>query len=87
MRKACPEPITFNEDGSINEVEMTTQGASGTLNPLLKMDAERACLLTGNVRVAAFTGDNEILTGIRNEDKAGYKYFTLHRMLTVLSFR
>jgi arabinoxylan arabinofuranohydrolase len=75
MRRACIEPITFNRDGSINEVEMTTQGAAGPLNPLLKMDAERACLLTGNVRIVAFTADNEQLTGIRNEDKAGYKYF------------
>jgi arabinoxylan arabinofuranohydrolase len=75
MRRACAEPITFNKDGSINEVEMTTQGVACPLNPLLKMDAERACLLTGNVRIVAFTADNEELTGIRNEDKAGYKYF------------
>jgi arabinoxylan arabinofuranohydrolase len=75
MRRVCMEPITFNEDGSIDEVEMTTQGAAGPLNPLLKMDAERACLFTGNVRIVAFTADNEELTGIRNEDKAGYKYF------------
>jgi arabinoxylan arabinofuranohydrolase len=75
MRRACVEPITFHADGSIDEVEMTTQGAAGPLNPLLKMDAERACLLTGNVRIVAFTAGNEELTGIRNEDKAGYKYF------------
>jgi GH43 family beta-xylosidase len=75
MRKACLEPIYFNDDGSIDEVEMTTQGASGPLNPLDKMDAERACILHGNVRIQAFTGDNEELAGIRNEDKAAYKYF------------
>jgi hypothetical protein len=75
MRKACLEPIYFNDDGSIDEVEMTTQGASGPLNPLDKMDAERACILHGNVRIQSFTGDNEELTGIRNEDKAAYKYF------------
>ena len=75
MRKACLEPIYFNDDGSIDEVEMTTQGASGPLNPLDKMDAERACILHGNVRIQAFTGDNEELAGIKNEDKAAYKYF------------
>jgi hypothetical protein len=75
MRKACVEPIHFNADGSISEVEMTTQGASGPLDPLKKMDAERACLLFGNVRVQAFTADNEELAEIRNEDKAAYKYF------------
>lgn len=75
MRKACMEPINFNEDGSIDEVEMTTQGASGPLDPLVKMDAERACLLHGNVRVQACAPDNEELAGINNEDKAAYKYF------------
>jgi arabinoxylan arabinofuranohydrolase len=59
MRKACVEPITFNDDGSINEVEMTTQGASGPLDARQIMDAERACLLHGNVRIQAFEPDNE----------------------------
>ncbi len=87
MRRACMEPITFNEDGSINEVEMTTQGVAGPLNPLVKMDAERACLLTGNVRIVAFTADNEELTGIRNEDKAGYKYFNFEPGVDSITFR
>lgn len=75
MRKACLEPIFFNADGSIKEAEMTTQGASGPLDPLTKMDAERACLLWGNVRVQAISSDNEELAGIKNDDKAVYKYY------------
>jgi arabinoxylan arabinofuranohydrolase len=86
MRKACIEPITFNADGSINEVEMTTQGAAGPLSPLLRMDAERACLLTGNVRIVAFATDNEELTGIRNDDKAGYKYFNFENATDSVTF-
>jgi hypothetical protein len=74
MRKACIEPITFNEDGSINEVEMTTQGAAGPIDALKQMDAERACLLHGNVRIEASAPDNEILTQIWDGDKAAYKY-------------
>lgn len=74
MRKACVEPITFAEDGSIPEVEMTTQGASGPLSARAKMDAERACLLYGNVRVEKIAPDNEQLGGIRNGDAAAYKY-------------
>ena len=74
MRKACVEPITFNADGSINEVEMTTQGARAPLMANVELDAARACLLYGNVRVKAFTKDNEVLTGIRNGDVAAYKY-------------
>ena len=75
MRRTCVEPIFFREDGSIKEAEMTTQGASGPLDPLVKMDAERACLLDGNVRVEAFKPDKEQLTGIRNNDNACFKYF------------
>jgi arabinoxylan arabinofuranohydrolase len=74
MRKACVEPIFFNEDGTIDEVEMTTQGAGGPLNPYEKLDAERACLLHGNVRVEAFSNKEEQLTKIKNGDKAAYKY-------------
>jgi len=74
MRKACIEPITFNSDGSINEVEMTTQGAAGPLNALNRMDAERACLMFGNVRIQSCARDNEELACIRNNDRAGYKY-------------
>ena len=74
MRKTCVEPITFNTDGSINEVEMTTQGAAGPLPATSKLDAARACLLYGNVYIKAFTYDHEELTGIKNDDKVCYKY-------------
>jgi beta-xylosidase len=74
MRKACVEPIYFNPDGSIDEVEMTTQGAGPPLPASSIIDAERACLLYGNVRIQAFTGDNEKLDGIRNGDFAAYKF-------------
>ena len=75
MRKACLEPIAFNQDGSINEVEMTTQGAEGPLNPCVKMEAERACLLHGNVRIQSLTRDNDLLAGIKPGDRAAFKYF------------
>ncbi len=74
MRKACIEPIFFNKDGSINEVEMTTQGAGKALDAKQKIDAERACLLYGNVRIEAVSVDNEALTQIKTGDNAGYKY-------------
>lgn len=87
MRKACVEPIIFNEDGSINEVEMTTQGASGPLDARLEMDAERACLLHGNVRIEAVETNNEALTGIRGGDKAAYKYLDFGTGIKSVTFR
>ncbi len=74
MRKACVEPITFNKDGSINEVEMTTQGAGDPIRAGSVIDAARACLLYGNVRIKADSPIKEILTEIRNGDAAAFKY-------------
>lgn len=74
MRKACVEPIFFNEDGSIDEVEMTTQGAGPPLNPKKIIDAERACTLHGNVRIEAQGRNNEVLTKINFADRAVFKY-------------
>ena len=74
MRKACVEPIYFNEDGNIDEVQMTSQGAGPPLKATRRLDAERACLLFGNVRIQAFREDNEELAGVQNDDKAAYKF-------------
>lgn len=79
MRKACIEPITFNEDGTINEVEMTTQGAAGPLNPFKRTEAERACFLTGKVRIQAASKNNEELARIENLNTVAYKYFDFEK--------
>lgn len=79
MRKACMEPITFNADGTINEVEMTTQGAGGFINPLRRMDAARACLMSGNLLVTVRRPGNDVpveyLAEIKDGDCAFWKYF------------
>jgi hypothetical protein len=51
-RRACIEPIRFNEDGTIDEVEMTTQGCSRPLLATAQVEAWRACLLSGGARTA-----------------------------------
>ena len=79
MRKACLEPITFNPDGTIPEVEMTTQGIGGPISPFYRMDAARACLLSGNVMVSVRRPDNDIpveyLANIRDGDYVYWKYY------------
>lgn len=87
MRKACVEPIEFNPDGSITEVEMTSQGAGPPLNATAKIDAERACLLHGNVRIAAVASANEALMKIRDEDAACYKYIDFGEGIREVSIR
>lgn len=82
-RRVCVEPIHFNEDGSIDEVMMTSQGASGSLNAFDWIDASLACRVKGNVYIAPDpdcdpNAPNEILTngggGNWIEDWAEYRY-------------
>jgi len=87
MRKACIEPITFNEDGTINEVEMTSQGAGPPLPATRQIDAERACLLFGNTRIVMESATNEVLAGIRNDDKAAYKYVDFGKGVDTVLFK
>lgn len=79
MRKACVEPITFNADGTIREVEMTTQGVGGPIDPLRRMDAARACSMSGNMTVAVRRPIHDIpieyLSEIRDGDYVYWKYF------------
>jgi arabinoxylan arabinofuranohydrolase len=79
-RRVCVEPIVFNQDGSIDEVEMTTQGVSGPPDARAIMEAWRACLLSGQVRTESagpdqkWTGFREHLSMIHDGDWAAYKY-------------
>jgi hypothetical protein len=87
MRKICVEPIRFNEDGTIDEVEMTTQGAGPPLDAANKIDAERACLLFGNVRVQRCAEGNEELGGISNGDRVAYKYISFKEGVKTVTLR
>lgn len=79
MRKACVEPITFNPDGTIQEVEMTTQGAGGPIDPLQRMEAARTCEMSGNLVITVRRPDNDIpveyLSQIKDGDYAYWRYF------------
>lgn len=79
MRKACVEPIEFDDRGLIREVEMTTNGAGGPLDPFLKTAARTACGLTGNVRVVTGKDGRECLGEIRDGDTAVWRYFDFAR--------
>jgi hypothetical protein len=74
LRKTCVEPIFFNEDGSINEVEMTSQGAGKPLKVDSKIEAEQACLLFGGAYIDSLAPYEEMLSNIKKENWVGYKY-------------
>ncbi|TAG56121.1 MAG: carbohydrate-binding protein [Cytophagales bacterium] len=75
MRKACVEPIYFNEDGTIDEVEMTSQGAGKPLDAFKPIEARTACLVNGKCKITLdTTNQNEYLGSIFPSDYAVYKY-------------
>lgn len=75
FRKACIEPVKFDNEGLIEEVEMTSQGVGEALNPFIETEARRACSMTGNVRISTLADGQERLTGIQDDNSACWKYF------------
>jgi arabinoxylan arabinofuranohydrolase len=77
FRKACIEPINIKKDGTISEVEMTSQGAPGPLPANMQIQAEWACEMSGNARSQDFKSDDlwfGKLANLENGDTAAYKY-------------
>ncbi len=74
MRKACVEPIFFDSEGLIPEVEMTSQGAGPPLDAFQPIDAARACWMFGHVRIEQVEEGNEALCQAWNNDRAVIKY-------------
>jgi arabinoxylan arabinofuranohydrolase len=72
-RRACVEPISIQPDGTICEVEMTTQGVGPPIDASQQIEAYRACYLFGDL-TTCYENDEEILTGGTNGDFASYKY-------------
>lgn len=90
FRKTCIEPIFINEDGTINEVEMTSQGASEPLACSKIIEAEWACKLSGNVRIASISSidkTNEGLTEINHNDTAVFKYLNFEKNISTLEIK
>ena len=89
MRKACIEPIHFNSDGTINEVEMTSQGAGRPLDAFSPITADRCCFMKGNVRLrrTEFSPDREELGAIRSGDLAAWKYLDFGRGTKLVTIR
>lgn len=73
-RRLCIEPIFFNEDGTIQEAKMTSQGAGRSFGIGEKIEAYRACELSGSVYISPLENGAECLTGIKDGDEAIYRY-------------
>ena len=77
-RRVCIEPFSFREDGTIEEVQMTTQGVSPPIPATSLMEGWRACLLSGSLHTAvsdpADPESGEHLTRIENGSWAAFKF-------------
>ena len=87
MRKACVEPIEFGADGSIGEVEMTSNGAGPLLDPFAETPARLACLMSGTVRIETGADGRERLAKVHSGDSATWRYFNAPRAAAKLVLR
>lgn len=78
FRRMCVEPITINEDGTIDEVVMTSQGIGEPFGPGERIMGYQACGLKGLVYIDAVSDIDgepaEALVNIANQDRAVFRY-------------
>ena len=89
-RRVCAEPIFFDENGHIREVEMTSSGVEHALDPFDGIPARAACRMLGNCYVT-LKGEREVLVkhqgGHWMTDWAEYKYLDFAEGASSLTVR
>ena len=77
-RRVCAEPIFFDENGMIREVEQTSQGASAPMSAFTPIRARRACRMMAKCHVDQVEDREVLVTGAgghwHQPDWAEYKY-------------
>ena len=88
-RRVCVEPIFFDSDGHIKEVEMTSNGASDPLDTFKPIPAGCACRVHRNAHVHMEYQDDIMQEWIVGSGKPGavltwieYKYLNFHEGMT-----
>ena len=86
LRRACAEPIFFDENGFIREVKMTSQGAGIPLAPGETIPAIAACGFGGNAYLKeAETGDCVIYA--EGNGKVTFRYLKCDTDITTLNLQ
>lgn len=73
-RRLCVERIWINEDGTIPEVKMTSQGVGAPFAPGEKIMGYQACGLKGSCCIDVDSDYGEKLTQISDGDEAVFRY-------------
>jgi hypothetical protein len=84
-RKACVEPVTFDENGFIAEVEQTSHGVGPLLDPSRAIPARLACTMAGRVRIVTAADGREFLGRIGTGDSATWRYFDFNAPATAVT--
>ncbi len=74
-RRGCVERISFNEDGSITPVEMTSLGFEEALNPYDYTPADTVCVIRGSGRVTELDPFTLVVTDIKKDTVLGWKHY------------
>lgn len=92
-RRCCAEKIYFNDDGTINEVEMTSHGPSDPICAFQTIDASIACRVKGNCYIGVceegVNGEALLCCGGGNwtVDWAEYKYLNFEDGANLVTVR
>ena len=73
-RRLCIEKIYINSDGTIDEVEMTSQGIGEPFAPGEALMGYQACGLKGTIHIDVDKEYEEVLTAISDGDEAVFRY-------------
>ena len=73
-RKLCMEPIYIEEDGTIREVKMTSQGAGLPFAANQAIMGYQACELKGDIHIGPDLDGREKLLNISDGDEAFFRY-------------
>lgn len=73
-RRLCIEPISIDDDGTIKEVPMTSQGPGAPFGPNEPLMGYQACEVHGSLFIDVGSQFGEQLTNIENGDRAVFRY-------------
>jgi arabinoxylan arabinofuranohydrolase len=83
MRRLCIEPIAFNDDGSIPEVKMTSQGAGQAFQPGEQIPAYTACQVSGGSFISTHNGSEAVIN--TGSGSATFRYLENTQPLTTMT--
>lgn len=78
-RRLCVEPITFNADGSINEVKMTSQGAGKPFRIGEEIPGWRACEVHGGAWTDTGAAGQDALVVNGDHNEAIFRYIAFDK--------